>query len=326
MAFSATIARLWSPEKGATTGLRGKLESPGSVMLLDETDSEHSEQTPTFPLDDWLREQRQTGGDEFCGEGTGDEEHLGETMPLDVWLGIQEGGGGTGGPVQQSVGGARLENKQGINAVPTDAPGQVSIGSGVILLCSPISEALNSRDGDGDEGSGRGNDESFGGDDGSGDKGGGSGGSGGGGGEEYGVDGKGGSGGSSGWGSGSGGGGGDEEKEDGGGGGRGDKGGGRGGSGGGGGGEYGVDGKGGSGCSSGCGSGSGGGGGDDDNEDEGDAWWRDDGDADNPTRGTKRLGQADGGTRGQGPGTAKGDAEHLGDGRRAVGRPWVPYN
>ena len=126
---------------------------------------------------------------------------------------------------------------------------------------SILGETLNSRGDDGDEGSGCGSDESFGGDGGSGGKGGGS------------------------------------------------CGGGEG---------YGGDGKGGSGCGS--------GGDNDDGSDGGEAWWRDDGDADNPTRGTKRLGLAEGGIRGQGPGAAKGNAEQLGDGRRASGRPWVPYN
>ena len=134
--------------------------------MLDEADSEHLEQTPTILLEDWLREQQQTDGDELCGEGTGGEEHLGETMDLKVWLSIEEGVvrcggdggnggcGGDGGPAQRSVGGTRLENKRGINAVQTSAPGEVPIGSGVSLLCSPIPGTLNSRFEDGDGGSG----------------------------------------------------------------------------------------------------------------------------------------------------------------------------
>jgi hypothetical protein len=128
-------------------------------------------------------------------------------------LSAQEGDGGTGGPTQQSVGGVRLEDKQD-SAVAIDAPGEISIErKGVNLSSSSIKETLNSRRDDGDEGSGCGSDECFGGDGGSGDRGGGSGSG---------------------------------------------------------------DGKGGS------GGGSGGVGGDDDGGDGGDAWWRDDGDEDNP--------------------------------------------
>jgi len=189
MAFSATIARLWSPGKGATTGRKVNLDSPCSVMSLDEKDSEHLEHTPTFLLEDWLREQRQAGGDEFHGEWSESEEHFGATMPLEAWLSTQEGDGGTGGPTQQSVGGVRLEDKQD-SAVAIDAPGEISIESGVNLSCSSIKGTLNSRGDDGDEGSGRGSGKGCDGDGGSGSKGGGSGG----GDEEYGGEGKGGGG------------------------------------------------------------------------------------------------------------------------------------
>ena len=136
-------------------GSKVNQDSPCSDILLDEADSEHVEQIPTILLDEWLREHRQTGGDDLRGEGSGSEDHLGETMPLEMWISIQEGAGGEGGPTQQSVGGVRLEDKQD-SAVATDAPGEVSIGSGVDGSRSAIKEALNSWEDKGDKGSGRG--------------------------------------------------------------------------------------------------------------------------------------------------------------------------
>ena len=140
MAFSAAIARLWSPEKGATTEKKVNLDSPCSFTGFEEKDSEHLEHSlfwrtrvslpPTFLLEDWLRKQRQAGDDDVHGKGSGNEGHLGE-------LSTQEGDGGTGGPTQQSVGGVRLKDKQD-SAVAIDAPGEISIGSGVDFFCSPV--------------------------------------------------------------------------------------------------------------------------------------------------------------------------------------------